>query len=719
MQIPEYITINDAAGDLVAFLSPEDGLKECFPDCRANGESTLGFMLPADSEKLSDIFPECRIVAGPFGKEREYTILKEDAIDTEMDESGKLWAKVMAVESWYLLDKKFPIPYINNDPNITDPADLTVTIVGGGNDLSDGIYTIGSAAHALYALLEGTGWTLGIVDVPGIHDLETEKIDILANIKKVQEIWGGYLLWDSISKTVSLRDETIWQPYTGFQIRYAKNLKHITRTQSNRLITRLYPFGKDDLDIAAVNGGIKFLNNNSFSSTVYIDIKQYPDIDDAQELKDRSALDLADICRPKYLYRANITDMRTLPEYSHEDFSVGEMADVIQSRLGINERQRIIRHKYNLFKPWICDLEIGNPEKRLAEQLKASFNSSNYINDTFNSKGEFPGTKLTNESVDTAKLVDLSITSLKLADAAITTRAIAFSAIDNTRLANLSIDASKLINSSVTASKIALAAIGSAAIAEAAIGSVHIGSGAILTAHIGNAQIVDAHIASLSANKIASGILSGIVIYGGIYSQGHYPFSVDAAGNLFAESANITGVVNATSGNFSGAISIGSGNNIFKANSNGIYLGNSTFAAAPFRVNMAGDVEVSNITITGGSISGVDLYVEFDATVGNLLNIGVDVGAERRINFMNDNYICSILNSLELHSANILSLTATNGVIINDSTGKLGLFGKDPVVMQSISKLSGSPTLTDVVNKVNSLIDKFGDAVGYGALHIV
>lgn len=224
MTIPEYITIKNASNQTVAFLSPDDGLKDCYIDTRLNGESTLEFLLPANSEKLAEITPECKIIAGG----REYILLKEDAIDFERTEDNKLWAKVMAVESWALLDTKYAEPYISNDPTNPNPATLAVIIVGGGSDLSEGRYAVGSAAHALYALLKGTGWNVGTVDVTGIHDLETEKESILANIKKVQEIWGGYLVWDSIEKTVSLRAESTWQPYNGFQIRYAKNLKHIT-----------------------------------------------------------------------------------------------------------------------------------------------------------------------------------------------------------------------------------------------------------------------------------------------------------------------------------------------------------------------------------------------------------------------------------------------------------------------------------------------------------
>lgn len=58
------------------------------------------------------------------------------------------------------------------------------------------------------------------------------------------------------------------------------------------------------------------------------------------------------------------------------------------------------------------------------------------------------------------------------------------------------------------------------------------------------------------------------------------------------------------------AISIGSSNSIFKADTNGIYLGNATFASAPFRVNMSGALTATSATITGaitassGSITG-------------------------------------------------------------------------------------------------------------------
>ncbi len=48
-----------------------------------------------------------------------------------------------------------------------------------------------------------------------------------------------------------------------------------------------------------------------------------------------------------------------------------------------------------------------------------------------------------------------------------------------------------------------------------------------------------------------------------------------------------------------GTLAIGSSNNIFKADANGIYLGNATFGSAPFRVTMAGALVATSATITG------------------------------------------------------------------------------------------------------------------------
>ena len=84
-------------------------------------------------------------------------------------------------------------------------------------------------------------------------------------------------------------------------------------------------------------------------------------------------------------------------------------------------------------------------------------------------------------------------------------------------------------------------------------------------------------------------------------------FRIDSSGN-----AAFRGDISAASGTLSNSIQIGSGENVFKADSNGIYLGNETFANAEFRVTPAGaltatsadikgDLETDNLIVTGNA----------------------------------------------------------------------------------------------------------------------
>jgi len=75
-------------------------------------------------------------------------------------------------------------------------------------------------------------------------------------------------------------------------------------------------------------------------------------------------------------------------------------------------------------------------------------------------------------------------------------------------------------------------------------------------------------------------------------------FYLDLSGNAYFK-----GDISAASGTFTGNLSIGSGNTIFKADSNGIYLGNATFASAPFSVTMAGALKSTSGTIAGWTVS--------------------------------------------------------------------------------------------------------------------
>jgi hypothetical protein len=145
-------------------------------------------------------------------------------------------------------------------------------------------------------------------------------------------------------------------------------------------------------------------------------------------------------------------------------------------------------------------------------------------------------------------------------------------------------------------------------------------------------------------------------------ASGTFAGSLDAvsgtfAGSLDAVSGTFAGSLDAVSGTFTGALSggtieIGTGNNVFKADANGIYLGNATFASAPFRVTPAGV-----LTATGASITGA---ITADSLA---LNGAMSLGASGSIN-LNGNFLVDSSGFMSANGANIAgTITATAGTV--------------------------------------------------------
>lgn len=553
LTIPEYIEVKTAAGATAAYLSPEaDGLKDVLIDRELNGRCTLTLSLPLTSAKWQYLSDAYRVYAPDItGQMREFIILNPDAIE-KVRNGRKVWGKITAHESWVRLGKEFVVPEgISNDPQTPSPPALAVVILSGGSDLSGGLYTVGSAGHALYAILQGTGWSVGTVDVTGIHDLETEKISILASVQKVQETWGGYLLWDSVNKIVHLRDETLWAPYTGYQIRYAKNEKRITRNDDYDIITKLYPFGADDLDIGSVNSGDIYITNNSYTAEVLTGIWVNQDIQDPQELKDKGEEYLAKVCKPRHNYRAKHVDLRLKSGYQHEDYDLGHLVDLIDEELSFDDQARIISYRFDIFQPWNPELEVGDPIEKIDSMIENSQAMVQYLNAIKTSRGQITAYKLVDDSIIKQKIASAAVDATKLdtntvillgdtwADNNPASGSVSWNqhklyyagteyiiTAGNTSLKYIYWDGvSNTYSASATEPELTdgqfYIAVNNEGLhdlvwnsptARKFIGSLFIADAAIKTAHIDDLAVTDAKIASLTANKITTGQLLSYLV---------------------------------------------------------------------------------------------------------------------------------------------------------------------------------------------------------------
>jgi hypothetical protein len=120
--------------------------------------------------------------------------------------------------------------------------------------------------------------------------------------------------------------------------------------------------------------------------------------------------------------------------------------------------------------------------------------------------------------------------------------------------------------------------------------------------------------AESGARVVMSGASSPFIIYG-----------TDGTTKLLEFIGGSTGTLSITgSGNFTGNLSIGSGNSIFKAEpSTGIWLGNSSYASAPFSVSNNGVIKAESGTVGGWTLGSTYLQ----GTNLKLDKTGITVGA--------------------------------------------------------------------------------------------
>ncbi len=102
---------------------------------------------------------------------------------------------------------------------------------------------------ALANVLSGTTWSVGNVDDLGLEDVYSDRrITVLAAINLILKAFGGELYFNQ-DRTVDIQT-AIGNSTKKLQIRYDKNCDYIVREEdTSKLVTRLYPYGEDNITI--------------------------------------------------------------------------------------------------------------------------------------------------------------------------------------------------------------------------------------------------------------------------------------------------------------------------------------------------------------------------------------------------------------------------------------------------------------------------------------
>lgn len=389
----EIVYVLDKNETLIAQFAKddEDTLINPHIEDKQNSESILTFSVKANSEKWNQIYdPENFFVAD----NKVFTACFEGCIDRIKDENDTDLITVTAYERQKLLSRKF-VKAWNSETGFESIDDFMVVVLSNG-DLelkNNGIevpttHIKGSSGYALDAILYGTGWTTGICDVAGTFDLETDLTDIYENIWKIQSIWGGIMVFDSVNKTISHRNETVFLPYSGYEVRYQKNMKSLELIGNNKIITKLCPLGEGNLNIKSVNNGSIWLENHSYTQTNFEGIENNDDITDPLQLMSWGNRKLSELSKPRKELTVQTVLLRKIKGYELETLKLNDIVDVIDYDYieGNIEQLRVLAFSHNLWDDSDATIEIGDITLESTDIFqKTSKTVNNYINGTINS----------------------------------------------------------------------------------------------------------------------------------------------------------------------------------------------------------------------------------------------------------------------------------------------------------------------------------------------
>lgn len=228
-------------------------------------------------------------------------------------------------------------------------------------------------AAGLDLILDGTGWTGSItddVDEVTTWYLNSNDATVLDLVRKWAKITGTEVAFDTLARTVSLRQQIGANRGVGF--RYARNVETIERRSNPPAVTRLFPFGRDDLGISGVEpDGLPYVEDFSFYTAqgltedeararylreeIWTDTSFTTDAD----LYAGALARLAVRAAPMVNYEMKVVDLAELSGLAADVYALGDTVRVYDGELGFNVQTRVVRLEQHPLEPWRSTVELS------------------------------------------------------------------------------------------------------------------------------------------------------------------------------------------------------------------------------------------------------------------------------------------------------------------------------------------------------------------------
>ena len=303
---------------------------------------TLSFRLPIDDDKVQYLAEDQEM---EFDGHKYFVKTLED-----YREGNEAYVEVTCHALWYRLGERV----YSGTFNVLDKTP------------EEGVLMILAAALSEAEL----DWELGQQpENDGIYSMDPIDASYLDLLFQWCKITNHELDFDTIGQKVLMSRNIGGGQVISF--RYKRNLTSIHRVVVPPEVTRIYPYGRNDLDISGVTGDEVYLEDYSFytnqgmteseARTRYRKDDVYRDdsfIDD-QSLYRAALARLTLLAQPIITYTAKVVDLSDVTGYDESHFRMGDSVLVEDEPLGIQVVARIVRYVRFPYEPNRNEVELS------------------------------------------------------------------------------------------------------------------------------------------------------------------------------------------------------------------------------------------------------------------------------------------------------------------------------------------------------------------------
>lgn len=386
-EIDDDVYVLDKNENLIAVFDKDDEDTMINPQVHdiQNSEATFTFSLSLKSKKWQQINNAENLY---YTDNKVFSTNFDECFTADVTEDNEDIVTVTAYERQKLLERKYVRAWNSEDGFENIDTFMCVILSKGNLDLKNNGVLVnsthlkGTSGYVLDGLLYGTGWTTGTCDVEGEFDFETDQVDIYNNVLKVQEIWGGILVIDSVNKIIHHRDETKYLPYDGFEVRYTKNMQSLEKIYNNKIITELCPLGEGGLNIKSVNDGSEWLTNYSYTSSRLQAIENNSDITDPVQLKAWGERKLKQLSQPTKELNVQAILLNQLEGFKQEVIGLNDIVDVIdyQYVAGDIEQLRVVEYTHKIWDNSDAEIVLSDITLDSTDIFKQTVSATDIIN---------------------------------------------------------------------------------------------------------------------------------------------------------------------------------------------------------------------------------------------------------------------------------------------------------------------------------------------------